>query len=40
VGVEEGMGVKVGNVGLGKGRVVCEGADVGMSVGAGVEAGV
>ena len=40
VGVEEGMGVKVGNVGLGEGRVVCEGAGVGTSIGAGVAVGV
>lgn len=40
VGVEVGMGVKVGNVGLGEGRVICEDVGVGESVSAGVEAGV
>jgi hypothetical protein len=39
VDVEEGMGVVVGNVGLGGGRVVREGDGVGDPVGAGEEAG-
>jgi hypothetical protein len=40
VGVEEGMGVMVGNVGLGEDRVVCVAVGVGISVGAGMELGV
>jgi hypothetical protein len=40
VGVEVGMGVVIGNVGLGESRDVCEGKGVGESVGVGVEADI